>query len=258
MARSVYSSSFYATYAEESQGSAREVLAIVNRMLRPQSVVDVGCGIGTWLSVWAELGVTDLLGIDGEYVRAADLMIPRDKFRAMNLEKVHPPYERQFELVESLEVAEHLSQEKAEEFVAFLCWLGPVVLFSAAIPYQDGEHHVNEQWPEYWAELFSRQGYAVVDAIRPLIWENPRVAYYYAQNALVFVRSDRDDLLKKVRAGNNEATALARVHPRKWHEKNEEKPIPRLEKLVGELPMATMEFGRRAARKLGKLMRERR
>ena len=65
---------------------------------------------------------------------------------------------RKFDLVLSLEVAEHLPSECAEAFVESLVNLGPVILFSAAIPYQGGENHVNEQWPEYWVGVLSGEG----------------------------------------------------------------------------------------------------
>lgn len=44
----------------------------------PESVVDVGCGVGTWLAAFAQHGVDDVLGVDGDYVaRARYAMIPR-------------------------------------------------------------------------------------------------------------------------------------------------------------------------------------
>ena len=60
-----YDSSFYGTYAQVSINSAREVLAVVQSAVNPRSVVDVGCGVGTWLSVWRDLGIDDIEGIDG-------------------------------------------------------------------------------------------------------------------------------------------------------------------------------------------------
>ncbi|WP_420238730.1 class I SAM-dependent methyltransferase [Telmatobacter bradus] len=255
MASTLYSSSFYSTYVEESRGSAGEILAFLDQTLHPQSVVDVGCGIGTWLSVWADLGVDRLLGIDGQYVQPADLLIPSAQFLPMNLEEPDTSLQTRFDLVESLEVAEHLAEDKAAGFVEFLCLLGPVVLFSAAIPHQGGVHHVNEQWPEYWAELFARQGYRVIDGIRPQVWNNPKVAYYYAQNSFLYVQESRTDLIEKINLHRLESEPLARVHPRKWQEKNEVKPgIPPLESLLLQVPASTVDLGRRAVRQLLRIL----
>jgi len=74
-----------------------------------------------------------------------------------------------------MEVAEHLSEARAASFVEDLTALGSVILFSAAIPFQGGEHHINEQWPEYWALMFRGFGYDCADVLRELVWADPQV-----------------------------------------------------------------------------------
>ena len=64
--------------------------------------------------------------------------------------------ERKFDLAISLEVAEHLKSSSSEDFVQSLTTLAPMILFSAAIPHQGGLHHINEQWLEYWGDLFNK------------------------------------------------------------------------------------------------------
>jgi hypothetical protein len=59
-------------------------------------------------------------------------------------------------------------------------------VFSAAVPYQGGHQHVNEQWPDYWIDLFEQRGYLVVDCLREKVWLNERVDWWYRQNMLVF------------------------------------------------------------------------
>jgi SAM-dependent methyltransferase len=184
-----YTSKFY----EHQQGGARRsaeiIVPIVLRFVPAKSVIDVGCGVGAWLAVFQEQGVKDILGIDGDYVDARQLQIPRASFIARDLSRpLH--LERTFDLAVSLEVAEHLPPESASSLVASLTALAPVVLFSAAIPWQGGTHHVNEQWPDYWANQFLRHGYVPVDVIRPSIWQNSGVDWWYAQNTLLFVESD--------------------------------------------------------------------
>jgi SAM-dependent methyltransferase len=148
------------------------------------SVVDIGCGDGSWLFVFRKLGVEDILGLDGEYVDRNVLQIPQDRFQAVDLTK---PFglKRVFDLAISLEVAEHLPAESASSFVASLCGLAPAVLFSAAIPFQGGNHHINEQWPDKWAALFRQHGYFLVDCIRKRIWQNEAVEFWYAQSAFI-------------------------------------------------------------------------
>ena len=124
------------------------------------SAVDVGCGVGTWLSVLRERGVDTVRGFDGAWVRADLPTIPRESFIAVDLTERIPKSDR-FDLAISVEVAEHLRRLAAETFVDSLVDLSDFVLFSAAIPHQGGKHHLNERWQDYWAGLFWARGYAV-------------------------------------------------------------------------------------------------
>jgi SAM-dependent methyltransferase len=212
-----YTNEFYRDHREVSLRSAHQIVPLVLRLVRPRSVVDVGCGVGTWLSVFREHGITDVCGIDGDWVDRTKLVIPADRFLAADV--CRPlPVDRRFDLALSLEVAEHLPAQCAAAFVDSLTGLAPVVLFSAAIPFQGGTGHVNEQWPEYWVEHFQRKGYAVIDCIRRAVWDNADVEWYYAQNTLLFARPElveRSRTLRKERAGTA-TSQLSLVHPRTY------------------------------------------
>jgi SAM-dependent methyltransferase len=196
--------------------SAREVVPLVIEILRPSSVIDVGCGIGTWLSVFREHGIEDILGVDSDYVYRKMLQIPEDRFLGFDLRQPLR-LNREFDLALSLEVAEHLPSECAETFVDSLARLAPAILFAAAIPYQGGEHHLNEQWPNYWAGFFRKKEYTVIDCIRRKIWENDAVDWWYAQNTLLFVRKsyvEEHPFLKSL--PDCYQAGLAVVHPKKY------------------------------------------
>lgn len=213
----VYDERFFEELREGTRSSARAVVPLVMRMLAPASVVDVGCGLGTWLAVFAENGISDFLGIDGSYVDPIRLEIPRERFLPHDL-STPLRLDRRFDLAVSLEVAEHLPVSAAETCVGSLAELAPFVLFSAAIPFQGGTNHVNEQWPEYWADLFEKRGFAPVDCVRGEIWSDRRVEWWYAQNTLLFVSRDR---LGKIAATGFElertpVSRLALVHPRQY------------------------------------------
>ncbi len=184
-----YTDNFYKSQRNLSLNSARVIVPMMIDLVKPQSVVDVGCGVGGWLAVFQEQGVKDIQGIDGAYVNRAMLAIPADRFMEYDLQQPLQ-LERRFDLVMSLEVAEHLPPETAKTFVESLVKLGKVVLFSAAVPYQAGVHHVNEQWQDYWAQLFQQHGYVPVDYVRGRVWQNPDVAWWYAQNVLIYVQQD--------------------------------------------------------------------
>src|SRR5438552_2146277 len=162
MSGKYYTKNFYEEMRNGSVRSAEVVVPLVLQLVPVRSVSDVGCGDGSWLSVFRRHGVDDIIGIDGDYVEAELLQIPQDRFRAVDLAK---PFSlgRVFDLAVCLEVAEHLPPDCASGFVKSLARLAPVVLFSAAIPKQGGNHHTNEQWPDYWAKLFGEHGFLPVD-----------------------------------------------------------------------------------------------
>lgn len=185
-----YTADFHAGVAEAGRDAAGAIVPIVLELVELASVVDVGSGSGAWLAVFAEHGVEDILGIDGGDIPSEQLQIPEERFLARDLAQPLT-LDRRFDLAVSLEVAEHLPETAAAGFVASLVALAPVVLFSAAIPAQGGTSHLNEQWPEYWAAHFGREGYVAVDCIRRRVWSDRRVAFWYAQNTIVYVDEAR-------------------------------------------------------------------
>jgi SAM-dependent methyltransferase len=236
-----------------SQRSAREVVPVLLTFIQPRSVVDIGCGTGAWLSVFYEQGVEDVCGVDGDWVDRDMLQIARERFLSSDLSK---PLQiaRTFDLAISLEVAEHIPPESAEIFVHSLTELSPVILFSAAIPFQGGTNHVNEQWPEYWAQLFQRRGYQVIDCIRPKIWDNTHVAWWYAQNMLLFIKNDR--LNDHPSIADTPAGQLALVHPKCYTTKVDASMAlsdpgrMSLKKMLADFPLVVKST---LARKIGRL-----
>lgn len=214
-----YTAAFYETQKEGSRRSAQVIVPFVLTLIQPHSVIDVGCGVGTWLSVFKKLGIEDVLGIDGEHMERSMLKIPGEQFLPLDLtQPIH--IDRQFDLVVSLEVAEHLPKECAKTFVESLTKLGPIILFSAAIPFQGGTSHVNEQWPEYWAAHFKQNGYEAIDCIRKNVWQDDNVDWWYAQNILLFSCQDyvsSNELLNR-ELKNTSRSQLSLVHPRKYLE----------------------------------------
>jgi SAM-dependent methyltransferase len=210
-----YTEEFFRHITEGAAASAAVVVPLVMSLIRPRSVVDVGCGTGAWLSAFRSAGVERIVGVDGDYVNRESLLIPGECFSAANLTE-GVALDETFDLCMSLEVAEHLPASAAPGFVASLANLAPVVLFSAAVPGQTGAGHFNERWPDYWMALFAEHGYLQLDPFRHQLWHDARVAWWYRQNLFLYVdprRSrqvggDRDDLGARSNAGR----ALLLVH----------------------------------------------
>lgn len=247
-----YSTPLEQLVEEAAERTANEVLPVVFEVVSPRSVVDVGCWHGTWLKVVRELGVDDVLGIDAPYTDRSRLQIPDNAFLAHDL-TVPLAVERRFDLAMSLEVAEHLPSAVADDLVASLTQLAPVVLFSAAIPDQVGDGHVNEQWPSYWVERFAANGFAVADVLRARFWDNPAVTHWYAQNMLLFASPEWLDAHPAVRDLGADLSARPLVHPRTYghmvslrDEAQARSPESeaRLRALLRALPAATVKAAR--------------
>ena len=186
----LYDPEFFEALRDGSRQSAKVIVPLILQWIQPASVVDVGCGDGTWLSVFQAEGIDNILGLDGDYVQPATLQIPHNCFVPTDLSQPLQ-LKRRFDLAISLEVAEHLPEESADRFVESLVQLSDVILFSAAIPHQGGTHHINEQWPDYWIQRFQAHRYLVLDVLRDRLWEDPAVQPWYAQNSFVFIKGDR-------------------------------------------------------------------
>lgn len=187
---STYDQVFYEYVNRGAIRSAEIVLPHLLRHLAIGAVLDVGCGQGGWLSVFRRLGVTEVTGIDGDYVSRSHLLIPPERFVAGDLAAGFR-LEGHFDLVMSLEVAEHLPPERSAAFVEALVGHGGMVLFSAAPPGQGGHAHINEQDYDYWRRLFARHGYVGFDYLRPLIRHEQRVEPWYRYNPILYVASGR-------------------------------------------------------------------
>jgi SAM-dependent methyltransferase len=212
------SESFYAWMRVGSRRSALAVVPFLMELLDPRSVVDAGCGTGSWLKVFQEHGVEDVLGFDGEGVPRSLLEIDEEQFRIADVLD-EPRLGRRFDLALCMELAHYLPAESAATLVENLTVLAPAVLFSAGFPGQGGggaDNGVNQQWPEYWAEHFEGRGYVCVDCLRPRIWDNADVQVWYVQNAVVFadrtVLEARPKLADEYERGRGRPLAI--VHPR--------------------------------------------
>lgn len=196
--------------------AAKEVVPFIIDLLNPKSVADIGCGTGTWLKIFQDEGVENLLGIDGHYVDKNLLKIDLEKFVDFDLERLYIS-ETKFELAISLEVAEHLSVESADIFIQTLTSFSDTIIFSAAIPNQGGQNHINEQEPKYWIRKFEDNGFKVFDILRPVFWENENIDSWYRQNILLF--TNRKDLFKRFESYDDFKGKLL-VHPVLAYEKD--------------------------------------
>lgn len=197
-----YDDIFYFENRSGSVMSARAILSTLLPHLECRSMVDFGCGTGTWLWVAHGFGVESIRGLDGDYVPPRQLMIPQDCFCAVDLEEP-VVLEKKYDLAISMEVAEHLHKESADTFVESLCNAADTILFSAAHPGQGGDGHINEQPMTYWTSKFGKHGFLPVE-IRQLFEGNEDIESWYRENIVLYVREAKVRRVEKNLLGKSE------------------------------------------------------
>lgn len=232
-----YSDRFFDYISAGSTRSAAVVVPLVLKHFPVTSLADIGCGRGAWLAQWGRSGVSDYAGIDGDYIERATLLIPSDRFIERDLSK---PFDlgRRFDMIVSLEVAEHIRPEATEVFVDNLCRHADAILFSAATPGQGGLHHVNERDYGFWRDRFAAQGYRLFDFVRPAIVGMTEVEPWYRYNSLFFARGDAVARLSDTAAGTEIGTneSVPNRAPLNWRLRNallDKMPASWVQGLVG-------------------------
>ena len=192
---------------------ALEVLPFVFNYIFPKSIVDIGCGNGSWLEAAKILGIKNVKGVDGIKADKNDLLIEEFEFLLHDL-TTPLALNKKFDLAISLEVAEHLPESASDTFIANICRHSDVVLFSAAIPNQGGQFHINEQWPEYWHLKFKVHGFFAYDILRQEFWDHKNVLWWYSQNMIIYAKENAFD---QNMAPNKKVNGL--VHPGSYNRK---------------------------------------
>jgi len=207
--KQTYDINFYEEQSPYSLKSAQKIVPYLTKLLpNISNIIDVGCGIGGWLYEWKKEGKS-VLGIDGNDLPVERKKIDEKEYLKHDLSKSLPKLDNKFDLCMNLEVAEHLPQERANSFIKELCLYSDIILFSAAIPGQTGVNHINEQWPDYWADIFFANGYKAYDILRDVFWNDDDVAWWYSQNMILYINSNKASPFV-----NNNEKVLSRVHPK--------------------------------------------
>lgn len=171
--------------------SAKKIIPYILELFpNISSVVDFGCGTGTWLKACIDNGIENVCGLDGAWVDKSQMLIPEEKFVEIDLTSDILNDDYKYDLAISLEVAEHLDEKYADQFIENLCKTSNLIMFSAAIPNQGGTGHVNEQWQSYWVAKFKKRGFLPFDLIRGKFEDDKNVMPCYKQNILIYVKSD--------------------------------------------------------------------
>lgn len=86
----IYNKAFYDAQAQESYKSAINLLPYINEIFAPKSIVDIGCGVGTWLKAWIDINPhIRIAGVDGNEVDLQMYFIPNECYKRIDLTQYH-------------------------------------------------------------------------------------------------------------------------------------------------------------------------
>lgn len=185
----IYDSEYYGMVDRTTSRSAAAMAQSLVRDLRPRTLLDVGCGTGAMLAVLRDWGVKgegleySLAGL--EYCERRNLDVRRFDLEARPL----PLPAEKYDVVLSMEVAEHLPERIADAYVDGLVSQSDTVVFTAATPGQGGTDHVNEQPHSYWIDKFSQRGFCFDERLSIAWrreWELADVQSWYSRNLMIF------------------------------------------------------------------------
>lgn len=129
----------------------------LNSLLKPTSIIDIGCGPGNYLIPFSQNG-NIIFGIDA--CPTAGKFLDKTDFEKVDLRFPYIPKQK-YDLALCIETAEHIEEEYADIFLDTVVSSADNIFFTAATPGQRGSYHFNEQPHSYWIKKFQERGYEI-------------------------------------------------------------------------------------------------
>jgi hypothetical protein len=157
----LYSQSFFELVHIDSTPVAEYLSPIISEALDVKSVVDLGCGTGTWLRGFKKQGAK-IYGVEGSLSAKPLLVIPDDCVYFGDLRyPLNIDITEEIDLVISIEVAEHIEPQFVYGYLTNLTDIFKPrhIIMTAAPPGQCGTGHFNCQPKKYWYGKIECYGY---------------------------------------------------------------------------------------------------
>lgn len=182
---SLYNEGFFEWHLVYARDYSIKTMLWFIEKYKPKSVIDFGCGIGSYLEAAYSKGI---------YIHGFDISEHAKKYTPKHLHRfiqytdcTKPLFSGYYDCVLSFETAEHIEPSGTDQFVDNIKRAASkYILFTAAPPGQDGCGHINLHPREYWIEKF---GLPVDEEMTKDVAENWTLLGsppYISQNLIVF------------------------------------------------------------------------
>lgn len=188
--KDIYNDDFYTYQKNEGITHGMIILGFFNKYFNFNSIVDFGCGTGNFLGAALEMGIKDIVGIDGDYVDKKYLVFPEENFKNFNLAEDKIDLKKKYDVAICLEVLEHIDAKFEDNAVDNIVRHADTLLISAGHPGQGGTNHINEKPASHWVKKFTDRGYDFIE-VRGHFWDNEKIPTWYRANLLFFYKKDK-------------------------------------------------------------------
>lgn len=193
----IYDHKYFNQMNANSIITAKAMAPLIDTILPDvKSVIDLGCGCGAFIKEFQLLD-KNILGLDIAEAAKNSLVIGDKYFSLHNISKPYKP-DNEYDLAICMDTAQLFSPAEADIILDNLTNSAPLILFSSAIPGSGGRHHLNEQYPTYWREKFQARSFVGLDIIRPLVWNNPDIFWWYKQGIFLAIHTSRQELISRL------------------------------------------------------------
>lgn len=188
----MYDDKYYKRHFDQYRNWEISLARFFSENYKITSVLDIGCGVGSYLEGHIRAGVTRVKGIEYNYKSAIshipDILAPHISHgdATKKLESLGDKYD----CVWSVEVAEHIMPEGTDQFIDNLANLtNNYILLTAAPPGQSGTGHINLREKSFWIEAIKAKGFDYLEEdVEMLVdaWGKMGAEWYITKNVMLF------------------------------------------------------------------------
>lgn len=155
--KTLYDAEFYNFSKEEVSKFVSSFVDIIIKEFNPKSVADIGCGIGLYVNEFDKRGV-EAVGYDGSPYAIKNSVTRKGLLKIGDIRK-NLNFDKKYDIVLSIEVAEHIPTKCSDIFVNTLTKCSDVIILTAAQKGQGGTDHINEQPRYFWIKKFEKKNF---------------------------------------------------------------------------------------------------
>lgn len=186
-----YTSKYYNRHLESYRKWENEVGRSIVKTLQPQSILDIGCGVGSYLEGALQYGCKDILGLDVSFETAKEFLTPEISPYIKYGDATKPlDLNRKFKCVMSFETGEHIESDKTGVFIDNLCkHSSKYIILTAAPPGQAGTGHINLREKKFWISEVTKRNFKFDSKLCDHFvseWAKFGVEKYILRNLMVF------------------------------------------------------------------------